>query len=102
MRYLACSWNPLRHGTRTTQAVSMTRLTAILFVVLLYLAVPMATAADTPLKIGDGHDWSMPAGKWKDDEAGQIRFESPAGPVDEALAFFKPKAWRDVEVECDF
>jgi hypothetical protein len=73
-----------------------------LHLLLFSLTVSSTFATETSLKFTNSSDWSMPAGAWKEDEAGQIRFESPDGPIDEALAFYKPLAWRDVEVECDF
>ncbi len=76
--------------------------TVSLFLVFLHLSISAATADELSLKISDGSDWAMPAGKWTENEAGETHFSSPDGPIDEALAFYKPLAWRDVEIECDF
>ena len=57
------------------------------------------TNADQPvtdLKIGNGRDWAMPAGAWKEDAGGAT---GPGG--DEPLAFYTPKAWRNMEIQCE-
>src|SRR5690348_4915260 len=79
----------------------MKSLPATVSVILMSFIVRASVAGEIPLTIGDGQDWSMPAGAWHEDDQGLIRVPDVDSHVDEALAFYTPRVFGDVEIRCE-